>query len=136
MSALDEIFRYENMGSFISENYQKILGPTRTTCIVLYDGKTTCSWGENNVHIHNDISELTRRRSKEGYYVGRIEDPPRGVIYCVHGNIKIIIYRKSFTTDSVWGGDPDYVKVKRPDGVPGPRGSFERYIVELSLIHI
>ena len=130
MNSLDGIFRYGNMRSFISENYQDILEPTRTSCIILYDGKNIDTWGENNVFLYDDISELAKRRSKDGYYIGRIENPSRGVIYSVHGNIRIIIYRKSFTIDSVWGGDPNYVKMRRPDGVPGPRGSFERYIIE------
>jgi len=103
--------------------YDTVVEPTASS---IHIEESIC----NPLSMILEISELAKRRSKDGYYIGRIENPSRGVIYSVHGNIRIIIYRKSFTIDSVWGGDPNYVKMRRPDGVPGPRGSFERYIIE------
>lgn len=129
MFFIGDIFGHNNMKDFLSKKYADLLRILEADCVSLYDGSTLKSWGETSISSPEDFSDMNDRYSGDTYS-GRLENPPRGVMYFVHGRCQIIVYRGSQDTDTFWGGDPHHVKIRRPDGVPGPRGSFERYLVE------
>lgn len=130
VSVMDKIFIYKDMKSFFSENYQDLLTITGTECVAIYEGESSIEYrGDASISsFTEDVSQLEGERLRDGYFVGTIENPLRGVMYFFHGDNRVIFYRKTSDLEITWGGDPSHVKVRRPDGVPGPRGSFERFI--------
>ena len=133
MLVADDIFKHKDVKHFFSKKYADLLLTLQADCVSLYDGTTLKSWGETGISLPQDFSvmnDMYSGDSGDSRYCGRLENPPRGVMYLVHGRCQIIIYRSSKDTETSWGGDPNHVKIMRPDGVPGPRGSFERYLVD------
>ncbi len=75
-----------------------------------------------------DVDRVSRGAIGRDWAIGKLLHPSRGVLCIVHSDLSIVFVRESISSDKAWAGDPSHVKLMRPDGVPGPRGSFERYI--------
>lgn len=130
-NVLDRILEYEDITKYFSDNHMELLSTTGADSVHLGTGETLESWGDTGKGcVKDDIKNLKKKASRHGFYIGQLKKPKRGIIYILHGTISIVFYRKTVDTSTVWGGDPDHVKIKRPDGVPGPRGSFERYVIQ------
>lgn len=130
-SVLDKLFEYKYLKTYIADNYKELQRITNTDCIFIREGESTESWGDTELASwSDDLSQLENKKVTTECYIGRIKGPVRGVIYIPHGTTRVVFYQKPVVADTVWGGDPNHVKVKRPDGIPGPRGSFGRYLLQ------
>ncbi|CAN0256624.1 unnamed protein product [Ectocarpus sp. 6 AP-2014] len=86
-------------------------------------------WGDADLVLSGtDLDRVARNASGKDWCLEEIDRPSRGVLGIVRSSLVVVFVRKSTPCDKAWAGDPNHVKMMRPDGVPGPRGSFERYI--------
>lgn len=128
---VDNLIQHDNISRYFSENHLELLKITATDSIHLVTGDTLESWGDTGKdYVREDTKKLQKKASRTGFYVGALKKPTRGIVYVLHGSTSLVLYRKTKDIDTIWGGDPNHVKIKRPDGVPGPRGSFERYVLK------
>lgn len=128
---LDKLLEYEDTKKYFSDNHLEILKITDTDSIHMGLGETMYSWGDMDKElVLDDMKKIKKKASRSGFYIGSLKKPLRGVTLILHGTVSILLYRKTADTRTIWGGDPNHVKIKRPDGVPGPRGSFERYVLK------
>ena len=125
---MDKIFNARVLEKFWEENVEDILKVFKADCITVKIGdQADKTWGNLNLGLSkSEVSNISA--SNQDWVVQAYDNPPRGVLCIAQQGFSIIFVRKSMTFDKVWSGDPSHVKVMRPDGVPGPRGSFERYI--------
>lgn len=95
---------------------------------ILREGRVR-SWGDASLVVTaGSINHILRNADGKDWAVGKLNQPPSGVMCIAHEGIVIACVRKSTAFEKVWGGDPFHVKIMRPDGVPGPSGAFERYV--------
>ncbi|CAN0072135.1 unnamed protein product, partial [Hapterophycus canaliculatus] len=98
-------------------------------CVCVRDRDQIKSWGDASlVASKGGVESVSKGASGRDWVIGKLSDPPRGVLCMVHGDLVIVFIRKSVSSKRTWAGDPSHVKIRRPDGVLGPRGSFERYV--------
>ena len=127
----EKLFDYEDMSAYISNNHQELLTITKTDTIMISTSDYQNSWGrETDICLEDDADKLRKKASRNGFYTGMLRNPNRGISIILHGKTAIGFYRLGTYNEVIWGGDPHHVKIQRPDGVPGPRGSFERYLVQ------
>lgn len=128
---LDRLLEHDSLTKYLSNNHLDILKAIGSDSIHLVMGDSLKSWGDTGRDcVGDDIDKLKKKASGGGFYVGVLRKPLRGVALILYGTTYIAVYRKTEDITTFWGGDPNYVKIKRPDGVPGPRGSFERYVMK------
>lgn len=119
----DDIF------AFFAENAPDLLHLMEADCVSIRLGDKTKSWGDADLMLSGtDLDRLSRHASGKDWVLEERSRPSRGVLCIIHDNLSLVFVRKSIASDKTWAGDPSHVKIVRPDGVPGPRGSFERYV--------
>ena len=115
--------------SFFAQNAPNLLKVLKSDCVVIQLRDRVKSWGDSDlVPSRGGVGEVSREAVGKDWALGKLSNPSRGVISMVHGDLTVVFIRESVSCDKTWAGDPSYIKIMRPDGVPGPRGSFERYI--------
>ena len=127
---MDKIFEFHVPGTFWKENVAEILKVMKADSMTVKIGDhSDMTWGNTDLNLKNDeYKNISARALNQEWVIEAYDNPPRGVLCIAQEKFKILFVRKSITSDKIWSGDPSHVKVMRPDGVPGPRGSFERYI--------
>ncbi|CBN80472.1 Viral phytochrome-like protein [Ectocarpus siliculosus] len=115
---------------FFAENAPDLLRLMESDCVSIRLGhKKVKHWGDADLVLSGtDLDRVSRNAFGKDWCLEEIDRPSRGVLGIIHGNLSVVFVRKSTPCDKAWAGDPTHVKMMRPDGVPGPRGSFERYI--------
>ncbi len=126
----DKSFGTQNVLAFFAENADHLIRALRVDCVSVRLASTaTQSWGELGLALADDeVEHVCQSIGDELWKMGELRHPWRGLIAISHGDISLVLVRGNMKFEKAWGGDPTYVKLLRPDGVPGPRGSFERYI--------
>ena len=130
--SMDKIFESDALGTYLEDNVDVILRVLKSDCLTItVEEDHTKTWGNSEFKLSDEessqLSEEVKTSNKD-WLLKAFNNPSRGVLCIAQAGFSIIFVRKSITSDKVWSGDPSHVKVMRPDGVPGPRGSFERYI--------
>lgn len=98
-------------------------------CVCIQFGDRIKSWGDADLVVcKTGVEGVSREAVGKDWAIGELMNPSRGVISMIHGDLTVVFIRKSVSVDKTWAGDPSHVKIRRPDGVLGPRGSFERYV--------
>lgn len=98
-------------------------------CLSVFTNNRVQSWGDSSLVLTEDaVKRVLRNTDGQECVIGKLSDPRRGVLCIVHTDLVVAFARRSVVGDKVWGGDPFQRKIMRPDGVPGPRGSFARYV--------
>jgi light-regulated signal transduction histidine kinase (bacteriophytochrome) len=98
-------------------------------CVCVREGDQMKSWGDASlVASRVGVESVSKDASGRDWVVGKLTDPPRGVLCMVHGDLTVVFIRQSVSSKRTWAGDPSHVKIRRPDGVLGPRSSFERHV--------
>ncbi|CAM9935114.1 unnamed protein product [Ectocarpus sp. 12 AP-2014] len=128
-AVVDKYRSTDDIFSFFVENAPDLLHLMEADCVSIRLGDQTKSWGDADlVPSGTDLDRVSRNACGKDWGLEELDRPSRGVLCIIHSNLLLVFVRKSITSDKTWAGDPSYAKIKRPDGVPGPRGSFERYI--------
>ena len=128
-SIVDESFSSNSILDFFAKNARPLQTVLGVDCICVCINSRIQSWGEADLALDEHEVETVSSANNEGNFsMTELSYPSRGVITIRHGDITLVLVRKSMKFDKAWAGDPNYIKLLRPDGVPGPRGSFERYI--------
>ncbi|AAK14595.1 unnamed protein product [Ectocarpus sp. 4 AP-2014] len=126
---VDKGLSTDDIPAFFAENAPDLLRLMKTDCVFIRLGHQIKHWGDADLVLAGtDLDRVSRNASGKGWCLEEFDRPSRGVLGIIHGNLSIVFVRRSITSDKAWAGDPTHVKIMRPDGVPGPRGSFERYI--------
>ena len=130
---MQKISKSSTVLSFLNENARHLLEEFDcdfmsfqfVDCPVATFGKSSMKLGESE--MQSMMTDCAKQLS-ENWLLRSFQNPSRGVLCVCMKKVSIIFVRKSNTFDKVWSGDPSHVKLMRPDGVPGPRGSFARYV--------
>lgn len=127
---VDKGLSTDDIVAFFAENAPDLLRLMEADCVSIRLGhKKIKHWGDADLVLAGtDLDRVSRNATGKDWCLEEIDRPSRGVLGIVRGNLSVVFVRRSITSDKAWAGDPSYVKIRRPDGVPGPRGSFERYI--------
>lgn len=114
---------------FFEEHALEILRVMEADCLSVAYSDRVQSWGDTGLAVTTDEAEhVSKDAAGKEWVLSELKSPPRGVLCVVHDDLVLVLLRKGTCHDKLWGGDPFYTKLMRPDGVPGPRGSFERYV--------
>lgn len=98
-------------------------------CVSIKLGDRMKSWGDADlVATRSDVEKVFDEAVGRDWAIDELGDPSRGVVCIAHGDLVAVFIRKSVAEEKTWAGDPSHIKIRRPDGVLGPRGSFERYV--------
>ena len=98
-------------------------------CVSIRIDDRVKSWGDADLVASTcGVEKVSREAVGKDWAIGELSHPSRGVISMVHGDLTVVFIRKSVSIEKVWAGDPSHRKIRRPDGVLGPRASFERYV--------
>ncbi|CAM9156877.1 unnamed protein product [Ectocarpus sp. 12 AP-2014] len=129
-SVVDKGFSLSNdVFEFFSQNATEFIAALKADCLCLLRGDRIHSWGDASLVVTAEMIESVARGAiGESCAVGELDDPSRGVLCIDADDVVVVCIKKSIASDKVWAGDPSHIKIMRPDGVPGPRASFERYI--------
>lgn len=128
-TVVDKGLSTDDIFTFFSDNAPDLLSLMEADCVSIKLGDQIKSWGDADLVLSKtDLDRISRDAFGKDWSLEELGQPSRGVICISHDNLSVVFVRKSITSDKAWAGDPSHVKIMRPDGVPGPRGSFERYI--------
>ena len=106
-----------------------LLRVLQADCVSIRIDDRVKSWGDADlVASVCGVEKVSREAVGKDWAIGELNHPSRGVISMVHGDLTVVFIRKSVSIEKIWAGDPSHRKIRRPDGVLGPRASFERYI--------
>ena len=126
---VDTGFSCTGLSEFLRAHALDLLQVMRADCMSIPMKNRVHSWGDADLVLTEDsIRRISRNADEKGCAVGKLNEPRRGVLCISHAGLLIAFTRKSVVVDKVWGGDPFHKKLMRPDGIPGPRGSFARYV--------
>ena len=128
-SIIDRGFSCSGVFEFFQKCALDFLRVMGADCLSVCTNNRVDSWGDSSLVLTKDaIKRVLRSTDGQECVIGKLSDPRRGVLCIVHTDLVVAFTRRSVAGDKVWGGDPFQKKIMRPDGVPGPRGSFARYI--------
>ncbi|CAM9386193.1 unnamed protein product [Ectocarpus fasciculatus] len=127
---VDKGLSTDDIFAFFTENAPDLIRLTESDCVSIRLGRHQIKhWGDADLVLTGpDLDRVSKSASEKNWCLEEIDRPSRGVLGIVHDNLVVVFVRRSIASDKVWAGDPTCAKIMRPDGVPGPRGSFERYI--------
>ena len=126
---IDQGFSSTGVSEFFQTHALDLLKVMGGDCMSILAKNRVQSWGDSNLVLTEDaIKRILRNTNGRGCAIGKVSEPRRGVLCVAHADLVVAFIRKSVVGDKVWGGDPFQKKIMRPDGVPGPRGSFARYV--------
>lgn len=108
-----------------------LLNVLKADCVSIRLDHRVKSWGDADlirVATGSGVERVSRDAVGKDWAIGELTHLSRGVICTVHGDLTVVFMRKSISIEKSWAGDPSHIKIRHPDGVPGPRGSFARYV--------
>lgn len=122
-------FTTRDVFGYFAQYAPDLLKVLEADCVSIKLGDRIKSWGDADLIMTRSGVEIVAKDAVgKDWAIGELSDPARGLISIVQGDLTVVFIRQSIPTDKIWAGDPSHVKVRRPDGVPGPRGSFARYV--------
>ena len=129
-SVVDKGFvRFDSVSAYFAENALDLLRVMNADCLCVRHLDQVQSWGDADLAMTADALEHASRDAiGKAWVLSELTSPSRGVLCMAHKDTVVGFARRTRVSDKLWGGDPFHVKLLRPDGVPGPRGSFERYV--------
>ena len=129
-SVIDKGFCTDDASAFFADNALDFLRVMEADSFCIRHVEKIQSFGNADLVLTTDAMEnVSRDGVGKDWFIGELRQPSRGFLCAVvHQDLVLVFIRKSKCSDKMWGGDPSHVKIMRPDGVPGPRGSFERYV--------
>eukprot|EP00752_Nemacystus_decipiens_P004388 g4011.t1 len=126
---VDKGFSCTGVLEFFRNHAIELLGVMEADCVSIFCADRVHSWGDPGLAMTDDsLKRVLRHSDGQECVIGKLSEPRRGVLCIKNPGLVVAFARRSVVLDKVWGGDPFHVKIMRPDGVPGPRGSFERYV--------
>lgn len=129
-SVVDKGFaRFDHVSAYFAEHALDFLRAMNADCLCVRHLDQAQSWGDADLAMTADALEhVSRDAIGKAWALSKPTSRSPGVLCMVHADLVVAFARRTRVSDKLWGGDPFHVKLLRPDGVPGPRGSFERYI--------